>query len=141
MFANLLNALCTQPDHPITNVALARALNADGCPITTAYLSQLRTGARTRPTARIVGALAAHFDVPVDYFYPSTVSAEDSPDKVDPVIVGNLLDQPIHRLLVCVQGLSPTSIHLLAEFASRLRTVEDLPRRCPLTAVNSRPID
>lgn len=136
MFADQLNALCSRPDRPVTNVALARSLTARGCPISTAYLSQLRTGIRTRPTSRIVEALAAHFDVPVDYFYPSTVSNGDKPDIADPVIVDTLRDPSLRRLLACSHELSTTSTDLLTEVASHLRASENLPPRCADTPIN-----
>lgn len=130
MFADLLNALCSRSDHPVTNVSLARELAAQGCPISTAYLSQLRTDVRTQPTSRIVHALATHFGVSAEYFYPTTTTGKGNAGITDPATVDKLLDPSLRRLLAGSQDLPTTSQHLLTELADRLRTAESLPLRC-----------
>lgn len=130
MFAKQLNALCIRTSPPVTNASLARALISQGCPISTVYLSQLRTGVRTQPSDHIVRTLAAHFDVPLEYFYP-TIDSTTKLDTVDePAVISDLLDPSIRRLLSCSQDLSPTSTSLLIEFADHLRKAENRPRRC-----------
>jgi hypothetical protein len=94
MFADLLNALCSRSDRPVTNVSLARELTAQGCPISTAYLSQLRTGVRTQPTSRIVHTLATHFGVSVEYFYPTTTTGKGNAGITDPATVDNCSIRP-----------------------------------------------
>lgn len=56
-------------------VATALAQNWD-VSVSHTYLSQLRLGQTQDPAASILGALAQFFDVPIDYFFTSTVRFE-----------------------------------------------------------------
>ena len=69
VFQLRLNELFSGSDRRLTNVAVAHGLLARGCRISTAYLSQLRHGARSSPSDEVVSALADYFDVPPGYFF------------------------------------------------------------------------
>ena len=85
-FADRLNALFERvPDpatnKPYTNAAVALELSEAGTPVTAAYLGLLRAAKKQDPSARLVGALASFFGVPVDYFFDSGKAA--SIDRVN----------------------------------------------------------
>lgn len=48
-----------------------------GHPLTSSYVTQLRRGSRTNPTIDSLRVLAAVFDVPVSYFFPSDTAPDD----------------------------------------------------------------
>lgn len=54
---------------PWSNDAVAEELTARGINVTAPYLSQLRGGKRTNPSARLLAGIADFFGVPITYFF------------------------------------------------------------------------
>lgn len=68
---NVLFAHVPRPDGPelYSNERAAEDLTSGGVSVTPGYLRQLRSGKRRNPTARLLGAIARLFDVPITYFF------------------------------------------------------------------------
>lgn len=54
---------------PWSNDAVAEALTEAGVSVTAPYLSQLRSGRRNNPSARLLAAISDFFGVPITYFF------------------------------------------------------------------------
>jgi transcriptional regulator with XRE-family HTH domain len=96
-------------------------MSADGVTTSAAYLSQLRTGKRDNPSARHLAALAAIFEVPLDYFFDDRLRTRIDDDL---------------RLLVAIREsgvraiamrLSSVSLATITELIDRVRDLERLP--------------
>jgi len=136
MFANQLNKLFDRAEVKLTNLAVVSAMSKNGCSISTPYMSQLRAGVRTNPSAPVVNALAEVFGVPLDYFYNSNAIADlrdtediDETVEADAAVVEGLLDERLRRLLTLSLGLSSRSVNLLTDLSSRLRLADLASRR------------
>ncbi|MFD4785103.1 helix-turn-helix domain-containing protein [Rhodococcus qingshengii] len=125
VFQLRLNGLFSGSDRGLTNVAVAQGLLARGYRISTAYLSQLRHGARSSPSDEVVSALADYFDVPLGYFFTIPWSGDRARvHDEDAEIVDHLADQELRQLLRAANGLSATSLDLLSNLAAALRISE-----------------
>ncbi|MFF2059938.1 helix-turn-helix domain-containing protein [Rhodococcus qingshengii] len=129
VFQLRLNELFSGSDRRLTNVAVAHGLLARGCRISTAYLSQLRHGARSSPSDEVVSALADYFDVPLGYFFTIPWSGDRArAHDEDAEIVDHLTDQELRQLLLASNGLSATSLELLSNLAAALCISENRRR-------------
>ena len=57
------------PAQSWTNELIASEVRGRGVEVTTNHISHLRAGRRGNPSARLLGAIAETFGVPVDYFF------------------------------------------------------------------------
>ena len=57
------------PAQSWTNEMIAAEVRRRGVEVTTNHISHLRAGRRGNPSARLLGAIAETFGVPVDYFF------------------------------------------------------------------------
>ncbi|MDA8438752.1 MAG: helix-turn-helix domain-containing protein [Propionibacterium sp.] len=57
------------PAQSWTNELIASEVRRRGIEVTTNHISHLRAGRRGNPSARLLGAIAETFGVPVDYFF------------------------------------------------------------------------
>ncbi|WCT05828.1 helix-turn-helix domain-containing protein [Rhodococcus qingshengii] len=100
-------------------------MTANGCLISAAYLSQLRTGMRGSPSREVVAALATYFGVPPEYFFTIPWDGDrDTARGEDEKIVAELADSDLRHLLSAANGLSSKSLDLLADVATKLRVAE-----------------
>lgn len=64
-----------------SNTLLTEGVTALGCPVSEGYVSMMRRGLRSNPSARLLSAITAFFndrtpvDIPVTYFYDPYVTA------------------------------------------------------------------
>ncbi|MFH8786982.1 helix-turn-helix domain-containing protein [Streptomyces roseoverticillatus] len=104
---------------------VARAITADGAPISASYIWLLRKGQRDNPTLRHLEGLARFFGVPPAYFFDdgvtSTVNAELN-------LLVALRDSRVHHVALRTAGLSPESLQSISEVIERVRVLEGLPR-------------
>ncbi|MFM9263451.1 helix-turn-helix domain-containing protein [Rhodococcus sp. 5A-K4] len=117
-------------DRHLTNRKVADALRVAGCQISKVYVSQLRSGARSNPSATMVSALAAYFEVPRDYFFATRWS--DERDRVqsvdhDAALVDGLPESGLKKLLTSAIGLSGSQLRLLEALATELGRAERRP--------------
>ncbi|MGR6520098.1 helix-turn-helix domain-containing protein (plasmid) [Rhodococcus erythropolis] len=131
VFQVRLNELFTAADRRLTNAAVAKRLLARGCRVSTPYLSQLRTGVRTSPSDEVVAALADYFGVSPGHFFTVPWAGDRGlVEAQDADIVDHLDDQELKDLLLAANGLSATSLELLANVAAKLR-ISDQRRKVP----------
>ncbi len=98
-----------------------KGLEREGVRITSPYLSQLRTGARSNPNEEIVIALAKFFDVPVAIFYhPSKASECRKFIDNDVILVSKLFDKSLSCLLKASAELSSQSVEKIVKLAEVL---------------------
>ena len=111
----------------MTQAALADEINARGYLISRAYISQLRGGTRTNPSAQLVTVIADIFGVDEDYFSIPPIAPHHRAETNDTAILERLHSRGFAALLARADGLSSHSIELVIEIAERLRLAEHLP--------------
>ncbi|WCT05971.1 helix-turn-helix domain-containing protein [Rhodococcus qingshengii] len=125
VFRVRLNELFARSSRRLTNKAVVNGMAAHGCPISTPYLSQLRTGVRDSPSDDVVMALARYFDVSPGYFFSIPWSGDrEGVCGEDERVVACLDDSDLKKLLSTANGLSSKSLDLLADVATKLRAAE-----------------
>jgi transcriptional regulator with XRE-family HTH domain len=122
VFCTQLNALFSSSKVGLTNLDVAREVRRRGCPLSTPYLSQLRTGVRTNPSNLVVDALADYFNVSPDFFFdPHGSDPASSTGTHESEVLGKLASPGLRRLLSACVGLSDLSMELLVEISDHLR--------------------
>lgn len=125
VFQVRLNELFANSGRRLTNRAVVNGMAADGCRISTPYLSQLRTGVRDSPSDDVVMALAKYFGVSPGYFFTTPWDGDrDAAYGEDEKTVAGLDDSDLQKLLSTSNGLSSGSLDLLADVATKLRAAE-----------------
>ncbi|MFD3654891.1 helix-turn-helix domain-containing protein [Streptomyces sp. 24-1644] len=128
------NALAKKLDHLFTNVVpagrlpysseeVARAITADGTPISGSYIWLLRKGQRDNPTLRHLEGLAKFFGVPPAYFFDDQVTAAVDTDLE---LLTALRDAQVQKVALRTAGLSVKSLKSIAEVIERVRELEGL---------------
>ncbi|MGX1778644.1 helix-turn-helix domain-containing protein [Nocardia brasiliensis] len=121
-FASRLTSLFKQWEvthgQRLSNRELARRLATIGQPMSSAYLSQLRRGIRTKPSNSVVSRLAEFFDTSPEYlqFGVGDTSTPDI-DKIN-----KIADPGLRRLLSAADGLSDHTVQLLITIAGKLQS-------------------
>jgi len=112
---------------PMTHSEIAAEMAERGTPISTGYLSQLRTGHRGRAVSgEILIALAAFFGVDPRYFYDETVAAETN-RELD--MIAALRDAGVQRIATRSMGLSDGSRKAVEDMVEHLRAAEGVGSR------------
>ncbi|MFI7000367.1 helix-turn-helix domain-containing protein [Nocardia sp. NPDC050175] len=131
-FAERLNKLFAtvhpQGRPPHTNAEVAEALTAAGHPLSKPYLSQLRSGRRSKPSAETAAALAKFFKVKPDYFTDDVYAAKIDHDLA---LLAQVQGYKLRRLSSRAFDLSEESQNLLTAMAEKLRASEGLPQIPP----------
>jgi transcriptional regulator with XRE-family HTH domain len=108
---------------PHTSAELVSALRSQGIRISAPYVSQLRSGARTRPSRTAVEGIADFFRVDPDYFtddyYRRLVDEEL-------YLLAAMRDEGVRRVAVRVAGLSTRAVDEIAGRVEELRRKEQL---------------
>ena len=103
----------------------ASAMSAhNGISFSSAYLWQLRTGARDNPTIRHIEALARFFAVSPSYFFDEELTELPEPDLR---LLAATKHEPSRRVGVSLLGLSEESLDAVLQLTGRLRELEGLP--------------
>jgi transcriptional regulator with XRE-family HTH domain len=127
VFRLQLNRLIDDYPMKLTNSFIVGRLAERGCVISAPYLSQLRTGVRTNPSAEVVGALADLFTVPTEYFFTDSDPKKtgEARDR-DASLVERISDPGIRSLLSLACDLSDDAQGLLVGLAVKLRASDQL---------------
>lgn len=108
---------------PHASAELIQALDATGVSLSAAYLSQLRSGIRSNPSAATMAAIAGFFRVEPDFFtddeYYIGLDSELS-------WLANARDEGLRRIAIRTVGLSQQSQTDLVRTADELRLRENL---------------
>ena len=103
----------------------ASAMSAyDGISFSSAYLWQLRTGAKDNPTIRHIEALARFFDVSPAYFFDGELT--DLPEAELRLLAATKHGLP-RATATSLSGLSDDSLDAVLQLTGRLRELEGLP--------------
>lgn len=122
-FADRLNRLFDTLKPPgrdfYTSGELVSSLNAMGVRISAPYVSQLRSGARTHPSATTIEAIAKFFRVHPGYF---TDTAYYTAVDKELTMMSAMRDPGVRRVVTRAIGLSPSAIDEIVEAADGLRS-------------------
>ena len=120
-FADRLNRLFDTLKPPgrdyYTSGELVSSLNAMGVRISAPYVSQLRSGARTRPSAATIDAIAKFFRVHPGYF---TDASYYRAVEEELAVMSAMRDPGVRRVVTRAIGLSPSAIDEIVRAADRL---------------------
>jgi transcriptional regulator with XRE-family HTH domain len=118
-------------DPPLSNAAAAEAIkNKTGVSISTAYIWQLRTGAKTNPTVQHLRAIAEFFGVSPSYLIDPGVDPEIDAQLN---LLQALRDNGVRDLAMRAHGLTPESLNSVASMVDHVRGLERLPPIAPAT--------
>ena len=106
-----------------TSAEVIGALKAEGVTMSAPYLSQLRYGNRTNPSATTMTALANFFRIKPEYFTDDAYYA-----KLDAELtfLASMRDDGVRRIAARAVGLSPEAQRDVAEKVDELRRREQL---------------
>jgi len=110
---------------PYSLQEVAAAITAEGgVKISAPYLSQLRTGQKTNPSAAVVNALARFFHVDPKYFFD-----EDFAHRMDRDLdmLTKIRDSGVRNIAARSADLSPSSRQTIESLIEALRKAEGLP--------------
>lgn len=104
-----------------TNDAVATELRRIGVTVTAVHVSNLRTGRRDNPSARLLAGLAEVFGVPIAYFF--------DPEREHAVneqlaALAELRDAQVQGLMLRSDGLDATTVRHLIAALKQIRKME-----------------
>lgn len=106
-----------------TNESMASVLAEQGISVTANHLSNLRTGRRDNPSARLLAGLAEAFDVPYNYFFEDQVADEIGASLRTLVA---LRDSGVQKVMLRAQGVSPANLEAVLTVLDEIRKIEGL---------------
>ena len=108
---------------PHTSAEVIAALKAEGITMSAPYLSQLRSGNRTNPSAATMAALANFFRIKPAYFTDDAYY-----EKLDHELgtIAEMRDEGVRRIAARTVGLSPQAKEEIVARADELRRQEHL---------------
>lgn len=106
-----------------SNDRAAKELGDAGVKVTGSYLSLLRSGKQRNPSARLLGAIADLFDVPVTYFFDDDQAAAINAEL--DLLIG-LRDTQVRGILTRAAGLSDRGKANLGAILDQIRQMEGL---------------
>ncbi len=106
---------------PHTSAEVIAALKAEGVTMSAPYLSQLRSGNRTNPSAATMAALANFFRIKSAYF-----TDDEYYEKLDKELswLATIRDEGVRRIALAAAELSPEAQREVAERVEELRRAE-----------------
>ncbi|CAL9585877.1 Nucleoid-associated protein EspR [Streptomyces sp. enrichment culture] len=115
-----------------TNAEVARAIReggeTDGLTISESAISQLRSGAKPNPTVRTVEALARHFHVTPQYFFPDFDTEESEKIRASMELIAAVGDSEVRGLALRANGLSADSLKMITAVIEQARRLEGLDK-------------
>src|SRR5271155_5899744 len=108
---------------PHTSAEVISALKGEGITMSAPYLSQLRSGNRTNPSAATMAALANFFRIKPAYF-----TDDEYYEKLDRELswLMTMRDENVRRIALRASDLSPEAQHDLVQRVDELRRKEHL---------------
>ncbi|HTX94684.1 MAG TPA: helix-turn-helix transcriptional regulator [Mycobacterium sp.] len=108
---------------PHTSAEVIAALKAEGITMSAPYLSQLRSGNRTNPSAATMAALANFFRIKPAYF-----TDDEYYEKLDMELswLATMRDDGVRRIALRAAELSPEGRHEVMQRVNELRRMEHL---------------
>lgn len=108
---------------PHTSAEVIAALKAEGVTMSAPYLSQLRSGNRTNPSATTMSALANFFRIKPAYF-----TDDEYYEKLEKELawLATMRDEGVRRIALGAAGLSPEAQQDIVQRVDELRRKEHL---------------
>lgn len=108
---------------PHTSAEVIAALKAEGITMSAPYLSQLRSGNRTNPSAATMAALANFFRIKPAYF-----TDDEYYEKLNKELswLAVMRDESVRRIALRASGLSPEAQQDILQRTEELRRKENL---------------
>ena len=106
---------------PHTSAEVIAALKSEGVTMSAPYLSQLRSGNRTNPSAATMAALANFFRIKPAYF-----TDDEYYEKLDKELswLATMRDDGVRRIALAAAELSPQARQEIAQRVDELRRAE-----------------
>ena len=115
---------------PHTLQEVADAINAEGLvTVSPSYLSQLRSGQKDNPSAKLTEALARFFRVGVDFFFDTEYARQMDHDLE---ILAKLRDSGVRQIAARAFDLSAEGQEQVRNMVELVRRSEGLPAERPL---------
>ncbi|MBE1599962.1 MULTISPECIES: helix-turn-helix domain-containing protein [Streptomyces] len=115
-----------------TNAEVSRAIReageADGLTVSESAISQLRSGAKPNPTVNTVEALARHFNVTPQYFFPDFDAEESEKIRASMELIAAVGDTKVRGLALRANGLSADSLKMITTVIEQARRLEGLDK-------------
>ena len=108
---------------PYSNERAAEELAAAGISVTGTYLSQLRSGRRNNPSARLLAGIAELFEVPIGYFFDAEQAAKVE-EQLDALVA--MRNSRVRGILARTAGVSEAGIANLSAALDHIRHIERL---------------
>jgi transcriptional regulator with XRE-family HTH domain len=108
---------------PHTSAEMIAALKAEGITMSAPYLSQLRSGNRTNPSAATMKAVANFFRIRPEYFTDDDYFEELNRELT---WLAQMRDDGVRRIAARTVGLSPHAQQKIVEQVDELRRLEHL---------------
>lgn len=122
---NVLFARVPRPgtNQPYSNDRAAEDLSSAGVSVTGAYLSQLRSGKKHNPSARLLAGISDLFEVPITYFFDDE-QARKIQEQLTTLVA--LRSTSVRGIVARSAGVSDAGIANLASILEQLRRMEGL---------------
>ncbi|MGZ4509807.1 MAG: transcriptional regulator [Mycobacterium sp.] len=119
----LFDTVCPPGRGPHTSAEVIAALKAEGITMSAPYLSQLRSGNRTNPSAATMAALANFFRIKPAYF-----TDDEYYEKLDKELsfLATMRADGLRRIALRAAELSPEAQHEVMQRVNELRRAEHL---------------
>lgn len=113
-----------------TNAEVSRAIREaggpDGVTVSESAISQLRSGAKPNPTVNTVEALARHFHVTPQYFFPGFSTEESEKIRASMELIATAGDSKVRGIALRANGLSADSLKMIKTVIEQARRLEGL---------------
>ncbi|MFE4055022.1 transcriptional regulator [Streptomyces sp. NPDC059096] len=115
-----------------TNAEVSRSIRAaggeGGSTVSESAIAQLRSGAKANPTLRTVDALARHFHVASQYFFPDYDAEESRKIRASVELVEAVRDGEVRGIALRANGLSAESLAMIKSVIEQARNLEGLDK-------------
>lgn len=110
---------------PYTYTEVAQGIRGtSGVAISASAIQQLRTGTNTNPKMQTIRALAGFFGVNPGYFFDEE---EAKRQRAEIQVVAAMRDKDVRRVALRANGLSTSSLRMLAAVIDQARLLEGIP--------------
>lgn len=110
---------------PYTYAEVSQGIrDTSGVAISASAIQQLRKGTNTNPKMQTIRALASFFGVSAGYFFDEE---EAERQRAEIKVIAAMRDQDVRRVALRANGLSPSSLSMLATVIDQARRLEGIP--------------
>ncbi|MFJ2175952.1 transcriptional regulator [Streptomyces sp. NPDC087851] len=115
-----------------TNAEVSRlireASGEDGPTVSESAIAQLRSGVKPNPTVRTVEALARHFHVASQYFFPDYDPEESAKIRASMELIETVRNGQVRGIALRANGLSASSLAMINSVIEHARNLEGLDK-------------